>query len=89
MAAHKHSRDDGGAIGARTEAATAQTTANVISTAGDASRKVFVRAPSQVSRLRLAETWPKPVKWCSTRNTLWKPRASATRAATVPLPPQS
>ena len=23
-------------------------------------------APIQVSRLRLAETWPKPVKWCST-----------------------
>ena len=30
------------------------------------SRKVEVRAATQVSRLRLAETWPKPVKWCST-----------------------
>ena len=26
------------------------------------SRKVFVRAPSQVSKLIVAETWPKPVK---------------------------
>src|SRR5204863_31813 len=40
-------------------------------------RRVVVRAPSQVSRLRLAETWPKPVKWCSTTKVLWKPSASA------------
>ena len=40
-------------------------------------RSVLVRAPSQVNRLRLAETWPKPVKWCSTTKVLWKPSASA------------
>ena len=27
---------------------------------------MVVRAPTQVSRLRVAEIWPKPVKWCST-----------------------
>ena len=34
------------------------------------SRSVVVRAPTHVSKLRVAETWPKPVKWCSTRNEL-------------------
>ena len=29
------------------------------------------------SRFSDAETWPKPVKWCSTRNTLEKPSFSA------------
>ena len=41
------------------------------------SRSVRVLAPIQVSRLRVAETWPKPVKWCSTMKLLWKPSASA------------
>jgi len=34
------------------------------------SRSVVVRAATQVSRLRLAETWPNPVKWCSTTKVL-------------------
>jgi hypothetical protein len=29
-------------------------------------RSVVVRAPTHVSKLRVAEIWPKPVKWCST-----------------------
>ena len=29
-----------------------------------------VRAPSQVNRLIVAETWPYPVKWCSTTKVL-------------------
>jgi len=33
-------------------------------------RKVVVRAPIQVSRFNVADTCPKPVKWCSTRNVL-------------------
>jgi hypothetical protein len=41
------------------------------------SRSVDVRAATQVRRLRLAETWPKPVKWCSTAKVLAKPRLSA------------
>src|SRR6516165_7791099 len=41
------------------------------------SRSVVVLAATQVSRLRLAETWPKPVKWCSTTKVLAKPRLSA------------
>ena len=34
------------------------------------SRSVLVRAATQVSRLSVADTWPKPVKWCSTANVL-------------------
>ena len=34
------------------------------------SRSVLVRAATQVSRLRLADTWPSPVKWCSTTKVL-------------------
>ena len=41
------------------------------------SRSVRVFAPIQVSRFNVAETWPKPVKWCSTMKLLWKPSASA------------
>src|SRR5215510_13606795 len=33
-------------------------------------RNVVVRAPIQVNKFKLADTWPKPVKWCSTRNVL-------------------
>ena len=33
-------------------------------------RNVVVRAPTQVSKLRVAEIWPNPVKWCSTMNVL-------------------
>ena len=35
-----------------------------------AERNVVVRAPIQVNKFKLADTWPKPVKWCSTRNVL-------------------
>ncbi|MBN8910036.1 MAG: hypothetical protein J0H99_26340 [Rhodospirillales bacterium] len=41
------------------------------------SRRVRVRAPIQVSSCSVAETWPKPVKWCSTTKALWNPSASA------------
>ena len=34
------------------------------------SRSALVRAPTHVKRLSVAEIWPKPVKWCSTRKTL-------------------
>jgi hypothetical protein len=41
------------------------------------SRRVVVRAAMNVRRFKVAEIWPNPVKWCSTRNVLQKPRASA------------
>src|SRR5713101_3567254 len=41
------------------------------------SRSVFVRAAMNVRRLSVAEIWPNPVKWCSTRNVLQKPSDSA------------
>ena len=34
------------------------------------NRRVVVRAPTHVSKFNVADTWPKPVKWCSTRNEL-------------------
>ena len=41
------------------------------------SLSVVVRAPTHVNRFSVAETWPNPVKWCSTRNELTNPSASA------------
>ena len=41
------------------------------------SRSVVVRAPTHVSKFSVADTWPNPVKWCSTRKELTKPSASA------------
>ena len=34
------------------------------------SLSVVVRAATHVRRFSVADTWPKPVKWCSTRNEL-------------------
>jgi hypothetical protein len=34
------------------------------------NRNVVVRDPIQVSRFSDADTWPNPVKWCSTKNVL-------------------